>query len=423
VVAGEDSDLELVGSGFVYGASVLFEGVALATTWGSDTRLTVTVPGILATGGATPSVSVQNPSPGGGTSNLIQLLVYVSPPEIDAIFPGVVFAGAADFTLVISGSNFDPTATVTVDGAPRAATFVNSGRLELVVSAADIASPGAVDIQVTNPAPSGQALAQLQVLDAPASGSLLLSARTGGNELVVSDAGGTEVTSTIVVDGHQVDASPIGTSAAYYQGGRVREIDPFTGVGRRVTTAAEEAALSEEQWPKYSADGQWIYYMGRVSGGRWELWRSPTVGGAGERLLWSPSETYGYPNPSHGGDRVVFTKGVSSGSTYLWIRDLIGGTSTPVSIYGATSRWTPDDEWIVYWDWTELRAVRPDGTGDFAIAPGTQTGSGFDISPNGDYIIAASRDSSRGFLISFPGGIVQELPALGSVASMAWYGP
>jgi len=414
VTAGEDTEVDLLGTGFVVGSTAWLDGNQLLTTYVADTLLTVVVPAPLAVGGQTPSVSVENPTPGGGTSGALSLVVYVSPPVINAIYPATVFAGAADFTLIISGSNFDPAAQVTWDGAPRSVTFVTSSRLEIDVAASDVAAPGTVTIGVVNPAVGGTAYADLQILDALPSGSAILSSLTGGTGLIVSDLTGKELVSQAVYDVYQVDASPIGSNGVYFRSSYIYEMDPYTGTERRVTTNN-----LEQQWPRYTADGAWVYFM--ENNGRWEIWKAPAAGGAQQLVLSSTSGSYGYPTPSHAGDRLVFTKGVSSGASTLWVHDLTTGADTPVGVYGATSRWTPDDQWIIYWDWYQLHAVRPDGTGDFLIAPGLYTAPGFDISPDGSHIIAA--DYTKGLLISFPDGVVQDLPDLGAVRSTAFYGP
>jgi hypothetical protein len=423
VPANTAADLDVLGSGFVYGASVWINGSSLSPTSVSATTLTVHVPAA-ATAGTTglASLHVTNPGPGGGASNEVDLTVWLAPPQIDFLYPAQVFAGAGDFPLVISGADFDPGATVTLNGAPRAAVVVSSTRIEMTILASDVATNGTIQVTVINPHGAGQASTDLTVLAPPAAGSVLLAER--GFELALLDVAGAEVQVVQTPGGsYRVDASPVG-STALYQAGRIFEIDPYTGTVRRVSTASAEAALGEEQWGRYSADGAWIYFMGSV-GGRWELWRTPAQGGSSSQLLAHGTDSYGYPSPSHQGDRVVYARGVSQGSTAaLTVLDLTTSSSTPLGVQGATSRWTPDDEWIVYWTWNrELRAVRPDGTSDFPLTSGIQVAAGFDISPAGDYIVAAREDGTGAVLIEFPSGTVHPLAGAGSVGSMAWYGP
>jgi hypothetical protein len=68
--------LTVTGSEFTTGSTVYWGTSALATTYGSATQLTAQVPATdIATGGTTAAITVQTPSPGGGTSNSFQFEV------------------------------------------------------------------------------------------------------------------------------------------------------------------------------------------------------------------------------------------------------------------------------------------------------------------------------------------------------------
>lgn len=68
--------LTVTGSGFISGSTVYWGSSALTTTYGSATQLTAQVPATdIATGGTTAAITVQTPSPGGGTSNPFQFEV------------------------------------------------------------------------------------------------------------------------------------------------------------------------------------------------------------------------------------------------------------------------------------------------------------------------------------------------------------
>ncbi len=67
---GAGFTLTVNGSGFVSGATVNWNGTALATTFVSDLQLTATVPASDIAAAGTASVTVTNPAPGGGTSNV-----------------------------------------------------------------------------------------------------------------------------------------------------------------------------------------------------------------------------------------------------------------------------------------------------------------------------------------------------------------
>lgn len=186
-----------------------------------------------------------------------------------------------------------------------------------------------------------------------------------------------------------------------------------------MTTAADETLVDEERWPRYSADGSWIYFAGRASAtGRTEIWRARTDGSGAEPVLSDPNRNLDYPAPSHDGKRVVYT---SDGE--YWVYDRETSSSTLLGDRGLTSRWSPGDEWVVYltenWD---LKAVRPDGTDRFTVVSTTDVGHGFDFSPDGSSIVGTTQ-AGDGILIQFPSGAIQSLPGLGQIGSVAWFGP
>jgi hypothetical protein len=68
--------LTVTGSGFASNSTVYWGTTALVTTYGTATQLTAQVPATdIAAGGTTAAITVQTPSPGGGTSNPFQFEV------------------------------------------------------------------------------------------------------------------------------------------------------------------------------------------------------------------------------------------------------------------------------------------------------------------------------------------------------------
>ena len=70
--------------------------------------------------------------------------------------PSEALAGGSDFTLTATGQGFGfaSGATILWDGDPRPTTYVSSTRLTAVISAADIATPGKVDVTIFIPGSS-----------------------------------------------------------------------------------------------------------------------------------------------------------------------------------------------------------------------------------------------------------------------------
>lgn len=103
-----------------------------------------------------------NASSSGGTSGTANFPVVASypTPAISALSPSsasATSAGGVGFTLVVTGSNFAPGATVSFNGSSIAPQpGATSTQLTVVVPASDLmANPGAANVTVSNPAASG----------------------------------------------------------------------------------------------------------------------------------------------------------------------------------------------------------------------------------------------------------------------------
>jgi len=70
---GPPFTLTMNGTGFVSGSGVNWNGTALATSFVSESQLTADVPATDIAVAGTASVTVVNPAPGGGTSNVVFL--------------------------------------------------------------------------------------------------------------------------------------------------------------------------------------------------------------------------------------------------------------------------------------------------------------------------------------------------------------
>jgi sugar lactone lactonase YvrE len=155
--SGTGFTLTVMGTSFVSGAAVFFDGSPLATTFVSATQLTATVTSSNVSTAGFHDVLVVNPGPGGGYSNDVTFTVYTSNPvpAITDLYPSVVAAGGSSFTLTVTGTNFAAGAVVNFNGAARATTVVNEFEVLATITAPDISTAGAYSVTVTNPAPGG----------------------------------------------------------------------------------------------------------------------------------------------------------------------------------------------------------------------------------------------------------------------------
>ena len=103
-VAGSPNlSLTVTGTGYVSGSVVYFNGVALATTFGSATSLTATIPASALTTAGAYNVTVVNPAPGGGTSAPATFTVTTPAPTITSFTPTT---GGPTTMVTITGTNF-----------------------------------------------------------------------------------------------------------------------------------------------------------------------------------------------------------------------------------------------------------------------------------------------------------------------------
>jgi hypothetical protein len=422
---GSGGQLEVTGSDFVPGASVLIENTRLSPLQSSASQLIVAVPASVAVDPGTVALSIENPGPGGGTSNVVALSIWASPPSVDYLMPSQALAGAQMLTLVIVGDGFEASSSLTWNGTARTSTVVNAQRIEVTVSAADLTNPDTARIIITNPSDGAQAVALFPIVTAL---DLLVVEPWGLiGSLVTSRLDGTEQRTFTPGNGAtRVDASPIGPFAVYHDNGqRIYEIDLISGASRRVTPVSIQSTLQTESWARYSSDGAWIFFTGEANSAYTEIWRARTDGSVVEVVTAEAGAWLRFASPSRDGSRVVYSRGENPNPAAgpLWVYDLATSTPTSLGVEGLTSRWSPLDTWLVYLtDTWDLRAIRPDGTGDFALVTSTDVGHTFDFSPDGSFLVSTTQ-SGEPIRISFPAGQVSPLPGLPAIGSIAWVGP
>ncbi len=144
----------LTGADFVPGSIAQWNGAQI-TSWAiSSTELRAIVTSDLMTVG-TAEVTVFNPAPGGGLSNVVPVSVVNPAPRATSLRPAVVGAGAPAFALFVEGFGFAPSAIVRWNGADLTTWFLGGQRIEGIVPAASVATVGTAEISVFTPAPGG----------------------------------------------------------------------------------------------------------------------------------------------------------------------------------------------------------------------------------------------------------------------------
>ena len=151
-VGGPQLTLTVTGSNFASGATVLWNGGLLSTTFVSAAQLTAVVPASLIAAIGTANVTVMNPSGTSTTSNALTFTVTnASSASISSMSPATATAGGGQFTLTVNGQGFLSGSTVRWNGATLTTTLVSSAQLTATVPASLIAAAGTATVTVANP--------------------------------------------------------------------------------------------------------------------------------------------------------------------------------------------------------------------------------------------------------------------------------
>jgi hypothetical protein len=146
--------LTVIGRNFVQQSAVEWNGTALFTVFVNANQMTATVPPSFYQVPVTATITVVTPQPGGGTTSGITFTVNPTAgpvPHIGSISPSGILAGGGSSTLNVTGSNFVPQSTVTVNGSNRSTVFLNSTAVAALLNSTDLITPGVLQITVVNP--------------------------------------------------------------------------------------------------------------------------------------------------------------------------------------------------------------------------------------------------------------------------------
>jgi len=152
--------LNVKGSNFVFGSTVLWNGSPRTTTFISSSELQAAIlPTDLLVAGAV-SVTVVTAGPGGGTTSPATFTINPqnsSVPTITSLSPESVLAGSSQFTLTVNGTNFASNSVVTWNGSnlQTSSSILTNTQLQATVPASDLVTAGMAQVAVLNPAPGG----------------------------------------------------------------------------------------------------------------------------------------------------------------------------------------------------------------------------------------------------------------------------
>ena len=261
--------LTVNGSNFINGSVVRWNGASRTTTFVSATQLTAAIAAADVASSGTSTVTVFNPTPGGGTSGNLTFTINAASnpvPTVGSLAPNTTPAGGPAFTLTVNGTNFVAASTVRWNGSNRTTTFVSATQLTASISASDIASQGSRTVTVFNPTPGGGTSGNATfTISAPQTNNPVptltstspTSWPTGGSAFTLTVNGSNFVTSSVVhwngsprsttvISANQLQASISGADVAAASLPTVTVVTPAPGGGRSapVTFFVQNGALT-----------------------------------------------------------------------------------------------------------------------------------------------------------------------------------
>lgn len=155
IVGSGQFTLTLTGTNFVGTSAVRLNGADRATNFTSSTELKATITAADIASVGTASITVFNPTPGGGITSALSLAINNPVPTITSLSQTATLKDSAAFTLTVNGTNFVSTSKVKWNGTDRTTTFVSATQLTATIPALDLVAAGVANVTVTNPTPGG----------------------------------------------------------------------------------------------------------------------------------------------------------------------------------------------------------------------------------------------------------------------------
>ena len=155
---GDPFELTIHGTGFLTSTEIYLNGIKTDSSFKTCGMFTVPISASHLENAGSIEIKALNPTPQGGTSNVITLAVENPVLTILALQPSQVAAGSPDLTLTIIGSGFFTGTQLFVNSAPRAFTYLNATTIQTQLTAVDLETGQYITISTINPQPGAPAI-------------------------------------------------------------------------------------------------------------------------------------------------------------------------------------------------------------------------------------------------------------------------
>jgi hypothetical protein len=178
LVGTTDLTLNVAGTNFVYQSVIYLDGLYTPTHFISSTQLSTLLPTGDLEKGKVVNVSVFNPAPGGGESNVVTFTINYPVPALTSISPESAISGSAGVGIQAFGRGITLATQIHWNGSPRHSASDLAGRKVLAeILASDVAEAGTATITLVNPSPGGGTSNPLTFTILPSEPLVMLTSR------------------------------------------------------------------------------------------------------------------------------------------------------------------------------------------------------------------------------------------------------
>lgn len=251
--------LTVTGSNFTADSTISFNGGAqVIPKYLGASELQTTIPANYIAVAGTILVAVSNP--GSSNASAVATFTVNNPvPTESQLTPSTVAAGSAALTLTVTGTNFNSSSTILVNGASLATTLVSSAQVQAALPASDLAQAGSLNIAVSNPAPGGGTASTQQFV--VTQGDFTLTAATASVSVTAGQTAMFTLTVAPLNNGTFNSAitlmppsgTPAGTTALFSPSNTVTPASSSQTVALLITTTAASAVTLDLSQPKWRA--------------------------------------------------------------------------------------------------------------------------------------------------------------------------